>query len=218
MKKVKGRLLIASLFAMVVTVGGCSVLSPQRDRSRFFVLTASANSQSFVNAAAGASQDISVGLGPITIPRYLDRPEVVTRISQTELAVSDTDRWAEPLKACVASVLAQDLSIELPSLHIVSFPWPRATRIQYGVSVKFLRLERTGNGKAEVQATWTIRRNPTNTLVQRGTTSVSRSAGADQSSTSAALSAGVAQVAREIAQALAQQPQHQADRSNHTSS
>lgn len=219
MEKLRARVLIASLFAVVVTVGGCSVMAPQRDSSRFFVLTPSMNSHNFVPAGMSrATHDLSVGLGPITIPGYLDRPEVVTRISQTQLSVSDNDRWAEPLSASVTSVLAQDLSTELPGLRIVPFPWPKATRIRYSVSVKFLHLEGTSNEKVDVQATWTIRTGTTHRLVQRGTTSVSRPAGADQSSASAALSEGVAQVARDIAQALAQQPQHETDRINQTRS
>jgi uncharacterized protein len=213
MRKVNHRVLIALLFDIAVTAGGCSILAPQPDRSRFFVLTPSADSQVAPVALVGSGHSVTIGLGPIAIPRYLQRPEVVTRISQTELSVSDNDRWAEPLGACVASVLAQDLSVDLPGLQIVAFPWSKKNRIAYRVSVEFFHLERTADGKADVQVTWSVRSGLDNKLLQSGTTIAIRAAGADQSSASAALSEGIAQLGREIAEALARQPQLETDTS-----
>jgi uncharacterized protein len=196
--------LIALFLAVAVTAGGCSVLSPQPDRSRFFVLVPSARSHNVAPAGVvGSGFNFTVGLGPITIPRYLQRPEVVTRVSETELAISDNDRWAEPLNTCVASVLAQDLSTDLPGVQIVPFPWSEKSQVRYGVSVEFLRLETTADGKANVEAIWKIR-GPNNRLVRSGTTTVSRPAGADPTLASAALSEGIGQIGREIAQALRQ--------------
>lgn len=202
-----GNLILAGL---VITIGiavcGCSVLSPQEDLSRYFVLTPVVSSDNAAPAGvASESHTITVGLGPISVPRYLDRPEVVTRLTDTEFSVSDTDRWGEPLDTGVSRVLTQDLSSELPRLEVVPFPWSKKTQIDYRVSVEFLRLERTADGKAEVQAIWTIRKGLDKQFVQRGTTTTTRAAGTDQRSASAALSEGVAQVSRDIAQALKRQ-------------
>lgn len=212
MKTIKNRALLFLLFA--ATAWGCSVLSPQPDRSRFFVLVPSAGSGSIRSAAVmGSGRDLIVGLGPITIPPYLKRPEIVTRLNGTELAVSDTDRWAEPLDTSVPSVLARDLSIDLPGLQIVTFPWPRRHQVDYRVSVQFLHLEGTANGKAQVEAVWKIRRGTDDVIVQSGDTSSSRAAGKDQSSASAALSQGIAQVGQDIARALERQSKLEADTS-----
>ena len=157
--------------------------------------------------AASESNTLTVGLGPIDIPRYLDRPEVVTRLSNTEFSVSDNDRWGEPLNTSVLRVLSQDLSGDLPGLQVVPFPWSRKIKIDYRVAVDFQRLERTADGKANVQAVWTLRTGVDNKLVQNGTTTASEPAGVDQRSASAALSLGIAQVSRSIAQALQSQSQ-----------
>ena len=145
-------------------------------------------------------------------------PRSLRAWTDTEFSVSETDRWGEPLDASVSRVLAQDLSSELPRLEVVPFPWSKKTQIDYRVSVEFLRLERTADGKADVQAIWTIRKGLDDKLVQRGTTTVSRAAGADPRSASAALSDGVARVGREIAQALELQSQLAVDRSRQTRS
>jgi uncharacterized protein len=218
MKTTAHRALITLIVALAVTAGGCSVMSPQPDRSRFFVLVPARNSHNVAPAAAvGSSLNVTIGLGPITIPRYLHRPEVVTRISETQLAVSDNDRWAEPLDTCVASVLAQDLSMDLPGSQIVPFPWSQKRRIAYSVSVGFLHLETTADGRANVEAIWRIR-GPSGKLVRSGTTIADRSAGNDQTSASAALSEGIGQIGREIAQALAHRYQLDTDRSRRTHS
>jgi uncharacterized lipoprotein YmbA len=193
------------LLLIGIIAAGCSVLAPQEDRTRFFVLTPTAGSTLVASAAApGGNRAITVGLGPITIPRYLDRPEIVTRLNDTEFSISDTDRWAEPLGANVASVVKQDLSTAFPALQIISFPWSGKTHLDYRVSVDFHRLEKTAAGQAEVQALWTVRA-ADDRILQSGSATAAGLAGDNQSSASAALSRGVAQVSADIVQALARQ-------------
>ena len=166
MKQMKSRDLIALVVAFTVVAGGCSVLSPQEDRSRYFVLMPVAASDSLSSSdVASSGRPLTVGLGPITIPHYLERPEVVTRLNDTELALSDTDRWGEPLDASVSRILAQDLSSDLPTIQILAFPWSKRTQIDYRISVDFRHLERMADGKVEVQAAWTVRSGIDNKLV-----------------------------------------------------
>jgi uncharacterized protein len=203
MKEQKNKYLKGLIGAITITVSACSFLSPQTDHSRYFVLQPIAGPGSTTpNPDTSVNHTLTIGLGPITIPRYLDRPEVVTRLSDTEFSVSDTDRWGEPLDVSVPRVLAQDLSTDLPGLQIVPFPWSRKTQIDYRVSVDFRRLERTADGRAEVQAVWTLYRGRDNNFNERIVTTASASAGDDPRTASAALSQGIAQVSRDIAQAL----------------
>jgi uncharacterized lipoprotein YmbA len=202
MRRPGNKSLIAEVAAIVTMAAGCSVLSPQEDHSRYFVLTPSANSDVSASAGVATAKQLSVGLGPITLPQYLERPQVVTRLSDTEFSVSDNDRWGEPLDASVSRVLAEDLASDLPNSQIVAFPWSRKTRIDCKVTVDFRRLERTADGNARVQAIWTIRTGTDNQLVQTGTTTSIGSAGNDQSSASAALSHGIGQLSRDIARSI----------------
>jgi uncharacterized protein len=194
-----------SLAAMAIACG-CSVLAPQTDRSRYFVLSPSAGSDSISQSREPrATRPLMIGLGPITIPNYLNRPEVVTRLSDTEFAVSDTDRWGEPLEANLSRVLSQDLTTDLPGLQVTPFPWSRRAQLDYRISVDFRHLERTADGNAEVEAQWTVRTSVENKLVDSGTTTISLPAGNDPRSASASLSQGIARVSLEIAQALQKQ-------------
>ena len=61
------------------------------------------------------SGQISLGVGPVRLPGYLDRREIVTRVAQSRFDVSENDRWAEPLDENFTHVLAQNLSVLLGS-------------------------------------------------------------------------------------------------------
>ena len=70
-----------------------------------------------------------IGLGPITLPDYLDRPQIVTRASDSRLALSNEHRWAEPLAASFSRALLAHLEQALPTQHIVLHPWRSALDI-----------------------------------------------------------------------------------------
>jgi uncharacterized protein len=200
---------LGTTIALALALCGCSVLSPQKDQTRYFVLTPIADpSQSTSSEVANGSQMLTVGLGPISLPPYLERPEVITRLNNSEFSVSETDHWGESLDSNVARVLGQDLSGASPRINVIPFPWGKKTRIDYKVSLEFLRLEQTVEGKVKVVANWTIRRGADNNkVVRRGTTVFSAAAGNNQISATAALSEGVADVADEIVQILEGLPQ-----------
>ena len=100
--------------ALALVLTGCSSTSP----SRFFVLT----SQDRL-VAGHLQSDVSIGVGPIVLPHYLDRPQIVTRTGQNELRLAEFDRWAEPLTENVSRVLTEDLCklLETEQVSIVPF-------------------------------------------------------------------------------------------------
>ena len=72
---------------------------------------------------------IVYGLGPIALPAYLDRNQVATRVSATEVAYAQWDRWAEPLRNNVSMVLLRNLGAELGTDDIVLYPWVVSSQI-----------------------------------------------------------------------------------------
>ena len=62
---------------------------------------------------------ILINIEPINIPSYLDRPQIITMKNQpTELNISETNRWAEPLNIAIQRALIQDLQSSLPNAII----------------------------------------------------------------------------------------------------
>jgi uncharacterized lipoprotein YmbA len=65
---------------------------------------------------------MTIGIGPVTLPKYLDRPQIVTFTSPYALNVVEFDRWAEPLESTFVRVLAENLALLLPRAHVVVSP------------------------------------------------------------------------------------------------
>jgi uncharacterized lipoprotein YmbA len=175
---------------------GCSLRTPEPDPSRFFVLTAT-------NAAPApprARGDLIVGVGPISLPGYLDRNEVATRVSSDELHYSPIERWAEPLRGGIERTIAENLMPVVPGGLVLRFPWAATTPVDYQVGLDIRRFEADKQGNAELFVRWTIRQPSTGRyLVNRETSLQAAGGGADAELATRALSATLGQLSQEIA-------------------
>jgi len=136
-------------------LSGCMSLGPRPDSSKFFTLTPLAGDGR--GGAAAEEASARVGLGPIVLPAYLDRTELVRRVGANEVRLAASDRWAEPLPDAVARVLQQNLTLLLGSERVVVYPWPPGTRIDTRVDLEVLRFEPGTDGGADLTARWTVR-------------------------------------------------------------
>jgi uncharacterized protein len=136
----------ATAFACLAAAG---CLAPRTDASRYFTFPAA-------GAAAPGPATAVVGLGPVTLPPWLARPEVAVRVSPEEVAYATDDRWAAPLEDLVAGTLAEELRARLPAREVVRWPWPLGAPPDLSVSVEFLRLEADAAGGATLEARWTL--------------------------------------------------------------
>jgi hypothetical protein len=134
---------------------GCSFLEVKPDPSRFFSLTPLPRTDQRAQDAAGTNA-LALGIGPIRFPGYLDRQQLVTRISQNRFAVAENDRWAEPLEENFSRVLSQNLSILLHTDRMVTYPWERSQQPTYQVQVEVLRFEPNAEQLVELWARWII--------------------------------------------------------------
>src|SRR5262245_30875047 len=103
---------------MMITLAGCAALSPQADRTKYFLLRPLAVPE---RQPTSGGFDQSVGIGPVVIPDHLERG-LVTRVNRDEIAISDTDRWAEPLHQSLTRALRQNLIALLHTERIQIYP------------------------------------------------------------------------------------------------
>ena len=99
----------------------------------------------------------AISVGPIHLPGYLDQDQLVTRISQNRLTLSENDRWAEPLEDNIARVLAQDLAVLLQTDGVNVHPWPGRQRPTYQVEIEVLSFETDTAGTAHLVGRWVLR-------------------------------------------------------------
>jgi uncharacterized lipoprotein YmbA len=203
------KLLAGSIAACgwMVLVSACSIMSPQPDNTKFFVLTSTAGASAGSTTPAAAASDTStlgIGVGPIKLPQYLRRPEVVTRTSPSELTLSDTERWAEPLDSAFARVLSENLSQLLGTQQVVTFPWYNSGQIDYAVQVNVMRFETDPKGKPELVAQWSIRGGLSGKVLIARESDVIGSAETANPSPSAGLSQVLGSLSQEIASQIVQ--------------
>jgi len=188
------------VFALcTITIAGC--LSPRRDDSRFFVL-----SPVGADPASVGSRQTLIGLGPIKMPAYLDRQEVVTRVAPNRLELSGQDRRAEPVDSNFTRVLAQDLSSDLGTQRITFFPWYNTTIVDYQVKVNVYRFESDKDGKVELTAHWQVLSGTGKLLIVRDSTYTEMAKPGDASDSAAAMSRALGRLSQEIASAIQATP------------
>jgi len=124
-------------------------LGPRVDASRYFTLPAA-------GPPAAGTPVASLGLGPVTLPPYLSRPEVATRLGPEQIGYSTTDRWAAPLEDLAVQALGEELRARLPARDLLRWPWPLGTPPEVTASVEFLRFEGDAAGGATIHARWTV--------------------------------------------------------------
>jgi uncharacterized lipoprotein YmbA len=122
--------------------------------SRFYLLNSLSTSETM--AATATPQGPIIGVGPITMPKYLDRPQIVTRTGDNQLALGEFDRWAEPLQDNVARVLAENLARLIPTDQVLLQTWPRSAPLDYQVTVEVLQFDGWLGGESRLVALWSI--------------------------------------------------------------
>jgi uncharacterized lipoprotein YmbA len=136
----------------VIALAGC--LSPREDTSAFFLLSPT---PSIISAITPI--DVAVGLGPIELPAYLDRSQIVVRLSDNQVALSDADRWAEPLAANLHRTLEENLANLLPGASFIDYPWYPAEAPDHAVAITFRRFEADTTGLVVLEASWEVTSN-----------------------------------------------------------
>jgi uncharacterized protein len=144
------------LLILCLIPAGCISLNPQPDPSRFFALASLPQIKERMARNSPGTDALTLGIGPVKIPGYLDRQQLVTRVSQNRFAVAENDRWAEPLDENFSRVLSQNLSILLQTDRIVAYPWERSQQPAYQVQVEVLRFEPNAEQLVELSARWII--------------------------------------------------------------
>lgn len=137
----------------LVSAGACSIKS-ETAPSHFYMLR-SLPTDASSSATQGAGGPVLV-LGPVRVASYLDRPQIVTKGSGSEVKLSEFERWAEPLKDNVKAVLASNLSVLVPTERISFYPARLPPDVDLRIAVEVLRFDGSLGGDAVLEARWSL--------------------------------------------------------------
>jgi uncharacterized lipoprotein YmbA len=189
-----------SLVALLLASASCSVL-PEPPAPPGYLVLVPTEELAEAPPAAPRERALTLGLGPITLPAYLLRGELVARAG-TRLVPSPAERWAEPLERGVERVLGADLRRALGVGPLVAYPWYATEQPDVQVELVFARFERDGSGDVVADASWIVRRRDASLPPIEGRTVVTHPAEPDGPASALALSRALADMARAIAEAV----------------
>ena len=158
--------------------------------------------------AVPGERAMSVGVGPVGLAGYLDRPQIVTRPAADKIDLGEFDQWGEPLRDAISRVLAEDLSRQLPAAKVSVFPWRGLDAVRYQVIVNVTRFDGPAAGDTALEARWRVIDAASGKEVAAKTTRLTEPAGGPGYTMAvSAMSRALGALSRDIAQTLVALPQ-----------
>ena len=110
-----------------------------------------------------------IGLGPIRLPEYLDRFQMVVAVSQNKYKLIDGHRWAEKLDQNISLALFKTLPGQLGTDKMIRYPWPQRPGVDFQVKIDILELNVDQDGQSQLVAQWSIKSKDKTILNKRST-------------------------------------------------
>jgi len=139
--------LLAALLCVLAT--GCFGSSKPVE---FYTLRPSAD-------AAGSpptQRRLGIAVGPLQLPKYLDRPEIVTRDGEHGLSIQEDHRWAGSLRGDLLRVIADDLSRLLDTTYVAVYPVEPRFAADYRILFDVHEFEGTPGQSVRLRVFWSV--------------------------------------------------------------
>jgi uncharacterized lipoprotein YmbA len=111
------------------------------------------------DGAVSPATDATLAIGPVEIPDYVDRQQIVTRTGANELVVSEFDRWGSSLDDQFTGSLVATLADRLAPQQVAVVPW-RSVILSggatYRVAVSVSRFDGIPGQSVVLQGRWEL--------------------------------------------------------------
>lgn len=134
---------------MLLVLAGCVSPSP---KAAFYSLAAGDET---APAAAAAETAPSIGVVPVVLPGYLNRPQMVVRRGAT-IEFDEFHRWAGNLQRDFSQVLVADLARALASERVALYPLAADLAPAYRVAVDVDRFDGNPEQGVTLSGRWTL--------------------------------------------------------------
>lgn len=189
---------VVMLSALLLNVWGCGTTQP----TEFYMLSALPSQEHLAESELDHSE-LSLGVGPITFPQYLNRPQIVIRASRYKLTLDEFNKWGEQLEGNFTQVVAENLSILLSTNQVALFPWELRNSVDCQLVMDVIEFDGNPSGDATLLARWSLVIGDEKTVVVKKKSRFTKTPnGDDYESLVEALSETVADLSREIAEAI----------------
>jgi hypothetical protein len=191
-----GRRLLGALL-LTAAVAACMPARP----TNFYTLSATTEPR----VAKRSADALVIGLGPITLPQYLDRPDIVTREGANQMRLAEFSQWAEPLEPLLTRIMAEDLYALLDASDVIPIPQRGDISLDRVVEVDIGRFDADAGGLVVLDARWRVYQGEGETLLASGRSQITEQGAPvpDYDAIVAAMSRALGRASEEIARAIA---------------
>ena len=127
----------------------------------------------FYTQTAASAQAISadftslVGVNRIQLPKYVDRPQMITQQKDsTQVIISEYNRWVEFPAVLATRVVTEDLGLLLPAAQ-VKMNQLKGDKFDWTVSVDIVKINAVLGSQAEMVAWYTLKDKSGNVLTHQ---------------------------------------------------
>ena len=138
-------------FLMVFLLASCSTTPAVR----YYTLNPCPEMQPDISQTVSGTTP-AIGVGPMEFPRFLDRPQIVTRISQYRVEVSEFHRWAGSFSEDFLRVLAKNISMLLPANRVTAYPWKNQFSPTYRIKLNVEQFDGQFGKDVILGVTWSV--------------------------------------------------------------
>ena len=151
---IKGRLIFSfGLVVLTLLLSGCMGGSKPVE---FYMLNADSGVAGTARVSVAAQGQV-IGLGPIHIPEYLNRPQMIIAVTDNQYQLSENHRWAERLDRNISLALFKALPRLVGTDRIVRYPWPQRQVVDYQVRIDILEFNVDASGQSRLIAQWFVK-------------------------------------------------------------
>ncbi|MCK5901855.1 MAG: membrane integrity-associated transporter subunit PqiC [Cocleimonas sp.] len=133
----------------VFSLSACSNLTSISDKTHFYSLTA-------LPSSADNKTTLRIGVGPLQIPRLLNRPHIVSRHQGNEINISERHQWGGAYKEELIQAITDNLSAQLKTDSIEQYPWKFAFKPHYQIRINIERFDGERAKRVTLKARWRI--------------------------------------------------------------
>lgn len=186
-----------TIVLVMLVLSGCASIEP----TRFYLLSPRANPVPVTGDIEKGN--VTIVIAAIRLPEYLNRYQIVTRVSDNELELGWQDRWAESLERNFTRILAQNVE-QLLLCRCTSAPAPKSpTDITYRLEADVIRMDGVLGEKAYLDVWWSVYTPEKKLLLSRRSSFVQPVEGRGYEAFVQAQSTALFDFSRELAAAIA---------------
>jgi uncharacterized lipoprotein YmbA len=141
---------VIAVCALAVFAAGCA--SPP---AHFYTLSHSAADAVKPDQAL---PDMSVVVGPVSIPAIIDTPQIVVTTTPNQVSLNEFNRWASPLQNNISRVVVDDLAAMLGTSRVSLVNQSMSAEPDFRVAIDVQTFQSVPGESATLNATWIVRR------------------------------------------------------------